>query len=453
VRLEEAAERLADGELPPGARLLKQSPVRSVAQLGDAVIKVFHRRRKKAAREAETLRRADALAVPVPELLGAGPGWVATRFIAGRPACDSDLPLVLPLIEQMHERGMLHRDLHLGNLWIGARGPVVLDTQKARFVRHLPRWIRNWELGYFAFSLTGPLPRELEHVRSWRDRRARIHWRSRTKRCTVESSGFTRLEHAGWRGFMRRSASREELLALLEPDAKLDRLKDTPRSELVRSRGWILKRHRSTSQALASWRGGFGLEVRGIGVARVVAWLGPYVWMEDAGATLTDWIDGATREPTEQELLELATSMASLLARLHQAGIYHPDLKANNVCWQPGEEARLIDYGHVRFGRRVSERRRIKNLAQLNAALPDRIPNATRELALERYLAMLADSPQPSSNPTSIPERNTESKPTASLRATAAHEHARNATSADAKRFRARVIELSLRRRHRWPGC
>ena len=38
-----AAARLRRGELPPGAELVKQSPVRVAARVGDAFIKVFLR--------------------------------------------------------------------------------------------------------------------------------------------------------------------------------------------------------------------------------------------------------------------------------------------------------------------------------------------------------------------------------------------------------------------------
>ena len=105
-----------------------------------------------------------------------------------------------------------------------------------------------------------------------------------------------------------------------------------------------------------------------------------------------------------------------MLADLHRRGIYHADLKANNFTWARGSAPRLLDYGRVHFGRRVSLGRRIKNLAQLNAALPDVLPGSLRERAFRRYVA-------------------------------------RAGFRGDTEELRRRVIELSLRRDHRWSGC
>jgi len=421
MKLAALARQLAAREIPAGGVVLKQSPVRSVVQVGDLVVKVFHKRARKVRREARTLHLAHARGISVPELIDHGDDWIATRLVEARPATREDLQLLLPAIANLHARGMLHRDLHLGNVLMRGSEPVFLDTQKAYFLPRLPAIARAWELGYFAFSLGEPLPESLEHVRWWRDRRAQTHWRSRTARCTVESSGFSRLriELPGvgpLEGYRRREVSVASIETALTSTAQAEKLKETERSGLLRWQGWILKRHRSANAARASWRGGFGLEVRGIRAARVLAWLGPWVIMQDTGPTLTDWVEQHSGTPGETELELLSRQLAQLLARLHETRVYHPDLKANNVCWHPGSEPSLIDFGDVRFGRRVSSRRRVKNLAQLNAALPDQVPNAIRARTLARY-----------------------------LRASGSAENE--------SELQRRVIELSLKRDHRWSGC
>ena len=68
------------------------------------------------------------------------------------------------------------------------------------------------------------------------------------------------------------------------------------------------------------------------------------------------------------------------------------------------------------FGARVSRRRRVKNLAQLNAALPDLVPGALRDAAFARYLA-------------------------------------ESDCADETARLRRDVIAESLRRSHRWSGC
>ena len=70
----------------------------------------------------------------------------------------------------------------------------------------------------------------------------------------------------------------------------------------------------------------------------------------------------------------------------------------------------------MRFGIRVSRRRRTLNLAQLNASLPDQLPGELRERALQRYL-----------------------------------EHCGYRESG--RKLREAVISQSLQRSHRWHGC
>jgi tRNA A-37 threonylcarbamoyl transferase component Bud32 len=414
--LEKAAAALARGETPPGATLLKRSPVRAVARIGDVFLKVFLRPSRRAAREAASLQRAGRLGLPVPELLGAGGDWVATRFLEGRPAERADLPAILALAARMHAARMLHGDFHLGNLLV-ANGTVVLtDLQRTRLLPWLPRWLARRELGYLAFSLGEPLPAELESTRRWYALRAQRHWRSRTRRCVVESGGFTRFEADGARGFRRRDADAARLRAAIAGVEGAELLKRGDAGRLVRSGGWIVKEHARESRARRAWIAAQGLEARGIRTGRALAWAGRWLVMEDAGPTVQDWVEREFARAGTAEREGFALAMAELLAALHRRGIYHADLKANNVAWTPGAEPRLLDYARVSFGRRVPLRRRIKNLAQLNAALPDLVPSPLRERAFARYL-----------------------------------ERAPRVPSAD--ELRRRVVAESLSRAHRWTGC
>jgi tRNA A-37 threonylcarbamoyl transferase component Bud32 len=404
------ADRAVEGSV------LKRSPVRVVLRVGDLFLKVFRRPARRARREARALERARSRGLPVPDLLGAGPDWVATRWAQGRPATRADLPRLLQAIERMHDVGMLHGDLHLGNLIVCDSGVVITDLHRSRFLPWIPGPLRRRELGWLAYSLGEPLPEALASVRFWRDLRARRHLRSRTRRCVVESGGFTPFAAGRSRGFRRRDADAAELeRAIASPEAH-ECLKARGEPSLFRAGAWILKRHGSSRAARRAWINGRGLEVRGIPAARALAWAGPWLVMEDAGPTVTDWVDKELARAADSERTELADALADLLAELHRRGVYHADLKANNFAWAPGTPPRLLDYGRVRFGRGVSTRRRLKNLAQLNAALPDSVPPALRERAFRRYVE-------------------------------------RSALRSDPARLRRRVIALSLRRAHRWHGC
>jgi tRNA A-37 threonylcarbamoyl transferase component Bud32 len=412
---ERVASALRAGEEVPNAQRIKESRVRLVARLEDTFLKVFFKPGQ-SRREARALLEAERRGIPVPKLLGAGSNWIATRWIEGRGAERKDLSEILGVVDRMHERGMLHRDLHTGNLLETRSGIVITDLQRALFLPWIPGVLRQRELGWLAYSLGEPIPAELEAARFWRDLRAHTHWRSRTKRCVKESGSFTRFAVDGLTGFRRREADPVALTKAFDPSTPRECLKSHPRGSLYRSEAFILKEHPSIRAARRAWINARGLDVRGIGTAPAIAWAGRWLVMEDAGATVTDFADGPFASAGETERAELGDRLGGLLADLHRRGIYHADLKANNVAWVPGSAARLLDYDRVRFGWSVPTRRRVKNLAQLNAALPDGVPASLRERALRRYLE-------------------------------------RSRFRGDPKRLQARVIELSLRRAHRWQGC
>lgn len=410
------AARLRRGELPDGARLLKRNPVRASARVGGFLVKAWMRAQAAPRREARALARAAALGLPVPSVAGVGDDWIATHWLELRPASRADLTAILAVVSRMHDAGMLHGDLHLGNLLADDAGVVLTDLQRARFFPALPGWLRRRELGFLAYSLGEPLPPELARARVWRDRRAQRHWRSRTRRCLVESSGFTAFASGNARGFRRRDADPARLAHALGAIATATPWKARPGASLYRLEGVFVKEHSSERRARAAWRSGNGLEARGISTARPLAWVGRFLVMEDAGGTLADWVDADYRASPEAVREACADALGDLLAALHRRGIYHADLKANNVAFAPGTLPRLLDYGRVHFRWRVSTRRRVKNLAQTNAALPDRVGRDFRERGFARYVAA-------------------------------------SDFTGDANRLRRRVIAESLRRQHRWSGC
>jgi tRNA A-37 threonylcarbamoyl transferase component Bud32 len=417
AELARLAAELGAGATPLGVDVLKRNRARVTARAGDAVLKVYVERPETAAREARALERARARGIAVPELLASGPNWTATRWQDGaRRAARDDLALLLRDVGDAHRRGMLHGDLHLGNLLVRDGHVVFLDLQRARFLPWIPGPLRRRELGFLAYSLLEPLPAELEPVRFWRDRRAQRRWRSRTQRCLRESGGFCAFEHAGVRGFRRREVEPAALAECLAAVAGVTPFKVSHGGRLHRRDSWIAKRFASSGDARRAWIGGNGLEARGIATGSPLAWAGRWLVMADAGPTLSDWVESELAKSSEPERTELGLALGRLVSRLHRRGVYHADLKANNVVWRPGEEPRLLDYGRVRFGARVSRRRRVKNLAQLNAALPDPVPAQLRELALAEYLATSGYADDPAA-------------------------------------LRRDVISGSLRRRHRWTGC
>ncbi len=414
--LETLVSRLRENDPPGDVEILKRSPVRIVARTGDHLVKLWLRPSRTPRHEARALVRATSRELPVPELVGVGDDWIETRWREGRPAERNDLERILPVVEHMHTRGVLHGDLHLGNILICDGEVLLLDLQRMRFLPTIPGFLRRRELGYLAYSLGEPLPDELRQVRFWRDRRAHTHWRSRTRRAVKESSVFTAFELGGAAGFRRRDADDKSLRAALEGVESSEPLKTGPSSRLFRRGGWILKEHKSQRAARSAWLGAQGLESRGIHTGRALAWSDRWLVMEDAGSTLSDWVDTGFAKACASEHDEMARVLGELLGMLHRRGIYHADLKANNLIWSPGATPKLLDYGRVLFRRRVSARQRVVNLAQLNAALPDLVPGKHREAALAHYVQS-------------------------------------SGFDGDVGRLRRNVIALSLRRNHRWSGC
>jgi len=411
------AAALRSGATPSGVTLLKRNRVRAIARAGDTLLKLLFEHPANASREARALVRARVLGVAVPEVLDSGPDWVATRFLASaRPARRDDLDAIMAATARAHAGGLLHRDLHLGNLLLDDGRVVFLDLQKARFLPWLPAVLRSRELGYLAYSVGEPLPAQLAHVRFWRDRRAHTHWRSRTRRCLKESGSFTAFTFEGEQGFRRREVDEAALREALATPQDAELLKDGPNGRLYRRNAWILKAHDSPARARHAWLRGNGLEARGLATGRPLAWAGRWLVMEDAGPGLDVWVRTEFAHASQPVRGELAARLGELLAALHRRGVYHADLKANNIAWSPGREPRLLDYGSIRFGTRVSRRRRVKNLAQLNAALPDEVPGPLRDAALARYLA-------------------------------------ESGYADDAAAMRRDVIAESLRRSHLWHGC
>jgi hypothetical protein len=202
------------------------------------------------------------------------------------------------------------------------------------------------------------------------------------------------------------------------------------------ARAAIVKEHRARGLARAladllrgsaarrAWRGGHGLLHRGIGAARPLAFLERRVVGIPIASLLVledlrpDWPADSPRPGAD--LAFVLGVLAHLAATLRLQGVDHGDLKGGNVYL--GErlggtiEARLIDLDRVVFRRRVSERKAIRALAQLNASLPDVYPAAARCVAFARYTRAIPFSIGP-------------------------------------ERARSAVVAQSLTRQHRWSGA
>lgn len=431
-----------------------------------------------ARREWRALVSLHARGVKVPEPLAlaaleGGELVIATRFLEGRTLKQTlaERPggrralanSVGDLVASLHAAGWTHGDLHHGNLLVGAGGVWLLDLQAALPLRGAAaRWR---DLGELDHSLVGSLSladrvrlraralglsrpfsaaarRSLRAAGRASDARARAYARSRTRRARRPGRRYARLRAGEREGLRLQRIDEGVLLKALEAHQGAlaaggpGVIQHGPRSSVTRvevggvrlvlkewqRRGpWRLAADRLRgSPASRAWRSGVGLRARRVGAAV------PYAFLERRrlGLPVASWLlleDLWPAVPADSPGLDapqLADALAALIARLHRAGIRHGDLKASHVylaAGEPGLEARLIDLEDVRFARRLPDRARIRELAQLNASLPDSLPDALRCRAFERYRSAL---------PFRAP-------PQACLR---------------------RVVEASLTRAHRWSG-
>jgi tRNA A-37 threonylcarbamoyl transferase component Bud32 len=159
----------------------------------------------------EAARRGVPTAAPLALLIeraGAGlhRAWLAveeldaadlrTRLAAGSPPSTEQLGATLSVVRRMHERGIEHRDLNLGNLLVGdGPGPpaFVIDLDGARVhdgplsFRARLRGLRRLERSYVKCCYPGPASEELRRL---------IY----TGYAGADSELARRLERGQWRG-------------------------------------------------------------------------------------------------------------------------------------------------------------------------------------------------------------------------------------------------------------
>jgi len=380
--------------------------------------------------------------------LPGGDRLIVTRFFEGRDLTETlaedpkarrhVLETLGATLATLHARGFVHGDLHGGNvLWTG-RGAVLVDLQHARATRRRRAQVRDlarldyalWAAGVSrtdrvrlraaALSLRRPFDprarRRLREVGRAADVRAREHAESRLRRALRVGRRFARLRLDGARGLRLRAIGETEVAAafdahraaLARDDARVLKndgrsavtavaagahrvvVKQVLRRSLARRLGDVFR----GSPARRAWVGGHGLAARWIGTALPLAFLE----RRRLGVPVASWVVLEDLRPAagpadalagDPALLSRAVHVLADLARdLHARGADHGDLKASHVWMDPAAPRlapRLLDLEGVRFRRRLNDRRRLRALAQLNASLPDRFPDAARRAAFLRY--------------------------------------------------------------------
>jgi tRNA A-37 threonylcarbamoyl transferase component Bud32 len=359
---------------------------------------------------------------------------------------------------QIHEAGIVHNDLHAGNIlirlqeedcpqlflidlhgvkmgpslnWSARRANLVVlshwfmicasRTDRMRFWRSYmsarnpnleirnPKQIQstqsqrksNWDLA-----------RDLE-ARSWKST-LRL-WRARESRYLASNRAFQPMQSKVARGHIIRGLDRLALAKIFDdPDEPFRRpgvkvLKHSPSSTVIEFNmrlngavgGVVYKRFRVKSwfqplaawfrrpAALRSWVFGQGLRECGLSTPRPLAVLFRRRWgLFWEGYLLTEKIShaqelhqlvaclsegalsGGDPSARQQSLRFYIDEVARLVRDLHRRQLSHRDLKAANILVDQTASAKiwLVDLVGVRRHRRLSRRRRVRNLARLHAS-------------------------------------------------------------------------------------
>jgi len=310
----------------------------------------------------------------------------------------------------LHGSRVYHADLNRRNLIAGLDGRLyLLDVQEAYFFAWLPRRLRIFNLGCLLFnfcSLDDPDQWARDFLAGYRRaaaqdvttaeivaaarRRRDCRFRSRSKRCCRNSSEFEILSGRPLRGYKRRDFSwtPEQLRAAQQAGqvVKPERVFAYQGVCLKRQRKKLLHRDR----CLASWKMSQALRVRGFNVPRALGYFaerGRRYFLNEFlvdSVHLNDYLSALTGAAAKRRSLK---TLAAWLRRFHDAGIWQRDFKSNNILCCNGEFF-MIDLDGVRI-RRLTERDRITNLAQLNASLSNAVTIRDR-LRFYQYYASLS---------------------------------------------------------------
>jgi len=369
-----------------------------------------------ARQEWRLAQRLDALGVPIVRHVALGERWrfglresiLITEGFDGQPLDEvarPDLAAVLEFVGRLHDRGVLQRDLHPGNLLLNERtGELrLVDLHGTRIQRVVTPPEREANLAFLRIFLPIPLP---VAVAGQSERLRRDYLTHRAGRCLKHNREFEPRRLGGLRWQVRRpmlSAEGESVLG--DPDgflaAKAQLLKSGRSATIGRAHGLVLKRYNlrkwlnllkdlfRPSKARRAYRRSYHLELAGIPTARPIAtadrrvlgllWKS-YLLMEGipGGRHLGQW-QGDSRHG--------ARVLAELIARLHNEGFSHRDLKETNLVFDAAGRVFLIDMeglnhlGAVPLGRAALD---LARLARAAAQLP-RHSRAERFLFLRVY--------------------------------------------------------------------
>ena len=357
-------------------------------------------------------------------------------------------------VRSIHETGLFHTDLHTGNFLITRSAEETLyliDLHAARMRKGLTRRHRLWNIAQLFYSLNSFLDQEdktifleayggeemdpstlkplVMKVERMADSIKRRHYRSRAKRCLMESTLFTSHRGSGYRVYRRREVSGEALMDMIKAHREI--VKNSPSSLLRNSPKTIVsmvgrapesgprtcvKQHRYTtvwdqmkncfrySKGKISWIAANELFRRGISDLKPLAYVekarigflkesfflmeSPADYLEMDRYLIKSFGNGQPRDLIAKKRAFIQ-QFAQYIGRLHRSEIFHGDLKACYILVRERTgvwDFSFIDLDAVRLTTEVNSRKALKNLVQINCSIPGFLSYADRMRFLISYL-------------------------------------------------------------------
>jgi tRNA A-37 threonylcarbamoyl transferase component Bud32 len=312
-----------------------------------------------------------------------------------QPGCAADLKKVGEFLAYLHSRGIYHADLHPANIIIKPdHQPCLIDTQQVYRLPLIPRWLRIYNLGKIfthlhrlpdnhslleqflrSYNRGQKKPVSVSELIAAMSHHRRRRYRSRTKRCFKNSTDFVVIRQSKLRGFKRRDFVWEER----DLRHALNEGQILKPNRVITFKNVCIKIHAKKNffhqnRCRTSWKMSRALEIRGVLTPRSLGYFkldGNYLFLSEfiANSThLNEYLSSITSGCQKRRALK---DLAVWLKQIHCKHVWQKDFKSTNVLCRQGRYY-LLDLESVKI-RRLSEKQKIVNLAQLNASLSNAV--------------------------------------------------------------------------------
>jgi tRNA A-37 threonylcarbamoyl transferase component Bud32 len=421
-----------DAVLKSEGRIIKESPVKCVTRHEVAGRVWFVKRYQhekvalrplkfffkpaQARQEWAVAQQLEKLGVSTVRHVALGERWgvglresiLITEGFAGVPLDEApaiDLGAVLKFVHHLHEHGVLQRDLHPGNILLNqTTGEMrLVDLHGTVIKPGLTQTERDANLAFLRIFLPVPVSPAVAQQSAAMRKRYLAH---RAWRCLKHNREFEPCAVGGLHWFVRRPRVDAPVTKILaDPDGFLAReaeiLKPGRSCTVGRSGELVLKRFNlrklgnlakdffRLSKARRAYQKAYHLEIAGVPTARAIATADRCV----AGLLLRGYfLMEAIPNPQHLgqwtgEPCAAARQLAEVLAKLHNEGFSHRDLKETNLVFDGAGKLHIIDLEGLEYLETVPPARAAADLARFarGAEKSPAFTPALRKVFLRRY--------------------------------------------------------------------